>query len=273
MPMIRPEPFEYTARGATPYLQHTEFDASPSHRNRLAGIVRMITLGGKTRKNILEIGCGVGNIAIPVASLGHEVKAIDMHGPSVEIARSRNPFPNARFDHIRLEEIELRDFDLIILTEVLEHVGRYRDMLSYIGRNMRPGARLILTVPNGRGITELLLRPSYGMKRWRWGVRLVDGIKKVLAPKDLTTANEQTPHINFFSLRRLDRLFEENRLTPVLFHRYFFLWALIETLFSQRIHSERPAERDFHFSQHLSPRGCAVWAFLLEKKQGSLCES
>ena len=273
MPMIRPEPFEYTARGAAPYLQYTEFDASPSHRNRLAGIVRMITLGGKARMNILEIGCGVGNIAIPVASLGHEVKAIDMHGPSVEIARSRNPFPNAHFDHIRLEEIELRDFDLIILTEVLEHVGRYRDMLSYIGRNMRPGARLILTVPNGRGITELLLRPSYGMKRWRWGVRLVDGIKKVLATKDLTTANEQTPHINFFSLRRLDRLFEENRLTPVLFHRYFFLWALIETLFSQRIHSERPAERDFHFSQHLSPRGCAVWAFLLEKKQGSLCES
>ncbi len=273
MSIIRPEPFEYTARGTASYLQYTEFDASPSHRNRLASIIRMIDLGGPAKMNILEIGCGVGNISIPIASLGHQVKAIDMHAPSVEIARSRNPFPNAHFEHVRLEEMKLSDFDLIILTEVLEHVDRYQDMLSYIGRNMRPGSRLILTVPNGWGPTELALRPSYAMKRWPWGARFVGGIKKALATKDLTTANEQTPHIHFFTLGRLNRLFAENGLTLRLFHRFLFLWALIETLFSQRIRSEKPAERDFRLSQHLPPQACALWAFLLEKKASGSCES
>ena len=160
----------------------------------------------------------------------------------------------------------MRDYDIIILTEVLEHVGPCRDMLRYIHRNMRPGARLILTVPNGWGITELVLRPSYAMKRWPWGARFVGGVKKALATKDLTTANEQTPHIHFFTQGRLNRLLLENGFSPVTFHRFFFIWALLETLFSQRNISKRIAERDFNLSQHLPPQLCALWAFLLEKK-------
>lgn len=265
MSMIRSEPFEYTAAGGAPYLQHTEFDASPSHRNRLACIIRMIAACGQGPMKILEIGCGVGNIAIPVASLGHRVKAIDAHGPSIEIATSRNPFPNLQFEHIPLEQVDLRDYDIIILTEVLEHVAPCRDMLRTINRNMRPGARLILTVPNGWGITELLLRPSYAIKRWPWGARFVGGVKKALATKDLTTANEQTPHIHFFTLGRLSRLLQENGFTPVTFHRFFVVWALFETFFSQRNISKRIAERDFNLSQKLPPQLCALWALLLEK--------
>lgn len=268
MSMIRSEPFEYTAAGEAPYLQHTEFDASPSHRNRLACIIRMIKACGQGPMNILEIGCGVGNIAIPVASLGHRVKAIDVHGPSIEVAASRNPFPNAQFEHIPLQQVDLRDYDVIILTEVLEHVGPCGDMLRTISQNMRAGARLILTVPNGWGIAELLLRPSYAMKRWPWGVRFVGGVKRALATKDLTTANEQTPHIHFFTLGRLNRLLLESGFSLVAFQRFFFIWALLETLFSQRNIPKRIAERDFNLSQHLPPQLCAVWALLLEKQTG-----
>ena len=268
MSMIRPEPFEYIAAGGAPYLQHTEFDASPSNRNRLSCIVRMIEACGQGPKNILEIGCGNGNIAIPVASLGHRVKAIDAHGPSVEIARSRNRFSNLQLEHILLEQVDLKEYDIIILTEVLEHVARCADMIGHISRNMRPGARLILTVPNGWGLAEFLLRPSYALKRWPWGARFVGGVKKALGAKDLTTANEQTPHVHFFTLGRLGRLLRENAFSPVAFHRFFFTWALLETFLPQKKFPKRLPERDFNLSQHLPPQMCALWAFLLEKKAG-----
>lgn len=266
--MIRPESFQYTAVGGVPYLQHTQYDPSPLNRNRLACIVRMIEACGQQPMNILEIGCGVGNIAIPIASLGHRVKAIDAHGPSIEIAKGRNSFSNLQFENIPLENITLKDYDIIILTEVLEHVAPCGDMLRYINLNMRPGARLILTVPNGWGLSEFLLRPSHAMKRWPWGARFVSTVKKAMAVKDLTTANEQTPHIHFFTLRGVNGLLLENGFSPVAFHRFFFVWALIEILFSHRNLFKWTAETDFALSQHLPPQLCATWAFLLDKKVG-----
>ena len=268
MSMIRPESFEYTPVGGAPYLQHTAFDKSPCNRNRLACIVRMIEACGQGPKNILEIGCGNGNIAIPIASLGHRVKAIDAHGPSIEIAKGRNRFPNLQFEHVPLEQVELKDFDVIVLTEVLEHVPRCGDMLGHISRGMRPGARLILTVPNGWGIAEFLLRPSYALKRWPWGARLVGGIKRILAARDLTTSNEQTPHVHFFTLGRVARLLEENGFSPIAFRRFFWAWALLETFLSQEKFPDKLPGRDFHLSQHLPARMCALWAFLLKKKAG-----
>ena len=265
--IIHPGRFDFTAQDSAPYLQYTAFNSSPVHRNRLACIVRMLDKCEHTTPlRVLEVGCGVGNISIPIASLGYPVKAIDIHAPSVATARARNPFPNLQFQNVAVEAIDLQEFDAIILTEVIEHVAGYREMLKAIVGGMRPGAKLILTFPNGWTLAEVLCRPSYFLKRSPTGAKLVRAIKRLLGTKDLTTANEQTPHVNFFTLGALDRLFNELPLEVVSFYRYFVTWLFWETFFSERGLPTSWAEKDFERSQKRDPARCALWAFLLQKK-------
>ncbi len=263
-----PTPMPYTAAGSAGYLRHTEFDSSPTHRNRLASIVAMVARCGSDPRaiRVLEVGCGVGNICIPLASLGYDITATDIHGPSVEKARARNPFANLKFVNEPLEKMNIREFDAVILTEVLEHVTTYRDMMKFLTDNMKPGARLILTFPNGGSLAEWMVRPSYFIKRYAWGRAIVKMVKRVLGGRDLTTANEQTPHVNFFTLPALEGLFREFGFGVILFQRYFLNWLITETFFSERGADESKAIADFERSQQADPSRCALWAFLLEKR-------
>lgn len=257
---------EYVRENSETYLNYTEFNKSSVHRVRLAGIIQMLARAMKPGQGkVLEIGCGVGNIAVPIASLGYNVTACDIHAPSIESARRRNPFDNLQFIHGSVESVNPGEYDAVILTEVLEHVDKYREMIGLIASAMKSDCTLILTVPNGWGITELLCRPSYGLKKWPGGAAVIKAVKRLLKTADLTTANLATPHVHFFTLRRLSRLFEDNNLAVASFRRCFFLWPLWETFFSQRGYPVGWPENDFVRSQSLPPVLCAFWAFALKK--------
>lgn len=263
MPALpKPEALAYTPAASQPYLAYTDFDRSPFHRNRLAGLVELL---GPDPGRVLEIGCGLGNICLPLASLGLAVTATDIHAPSVEEVRRRSTFKNLETIAGDFRELDLSGYDSLILSEVLEHVPDHHGMLRDISAGMKPGARLLLTVPNGWSLAEMACRPSYLLKRTGAGTRLVKRIKRGLHTRDLTTANEQTPHVHFFTQGALARLFAEHGLEVRRFQRFFFLWALRETFFSERPAREEGIVRDFERSQKLPASWAAVWAFLLEK--------
>src|SRR5207253_7230870 len=115
----------FTRKDEHAYLRHTQYNTSALHRNRLAWLVDCVEAKGKERRiRVLDLGCGTGNIARPVASLGHVVHGIDLDSRSIELAVAQNHFPNLRFERLLLEQVELGASDVIILSEVLEHVDR-----------------------------------------------------------------------------------------------------------------------------------------------------
>ena len=241
---------------------HTAYNPSPLHRNRLGAIVQMLSAGfpDPSQATVLEVGCGMGNICTPLASLGYNVHGIDIHQGSVDAARSRTQLPNIHFDAVDLREVDLSKYDAVILSEVLEHVPEAEKMLSFLASNLKPGSLLILTVPNGWSLLEMACRPSYFLKRFDAGVRVVKAIKKILGSKDLTTADAQTPHVQFFRLSRLHRLFAERGLEVGAFYSFFFAWPLWEIFFTER-RSEKWAKRDFVFSKCLPASLHTVWCF------------
>lgn len=185
----------------------SEYERMPCSRNRLAailGLLRGAGLAGDAR--ILEIGCGSGNVAMAMATAGYRVTAIDVHAPSIEAARKHNRNPNCRFECVPVEEMDLTVFNALVMTEVLEHVRACGKMLDYLAMASGPDACLILTVPNGGSVLERLCRPSYMLKHSSWGVRVVQGIKRFLGTRDLTTCDPGTPHVHFFSKRRLAKM-------------------------------------------------------------------
>lgn len=255
-----------TADGSLP----SEYERQPGSRNRLAailGLLRGAGLAGDAR--ILEVGCGSGNVAMAMAACGYRVTAIDVHGPSIETARQRNPFPHCTFECMPVEEMDLAVYDALVMTEVLEHVPECGKLLDYLAKASRADAWLILTVPNGGSVLELLCRPSYMLKRFSWGIRLVQAIKRFLGTRDLTTCDPGTPHVHFFRRRTLLKLFVHAGYRVVRWHKMFWLWPVWEIFFLDRRHPVDWPRKDFARSQHLPAAFCTWWAFCLRKESGA----
>ena len=140
-----------------------------AHGKRLRFIVQAVedyrTRHGKTVEevSILDVGCGTGiMITLPLASIGYRVAGIDIHRGSVEEARRMSPYTNLTFRHadpgVLLEARER--YDIVIASEVLEHLAEPLGFLRVLRGLLRPGGMLTLTTPNGYGWFEL--------EQWLW---------------------------------------------------------------------------------------------------------
>ena len=95
---------------------------------------------------VLDVGCGRGVTLAGLADRGLEV-----HGFEISDAAARGTDPRA---HVRiaatLEEAEYPDshFDAVVVWHVLEHVRDPRRTLETLRRIAKPGARLVVAVPN-----------------------------------------------------------------------------------------------------------------------------
>ncbi len=107
-------------------------------------IARKIRLPGNAR--ILEIGCGTGHNLGMLGAFG-SVDAVEIDDASRAIAERRlgRPIADARLPD--LPGIARAEYDLVALLDVLEHIEDDRAALASIATLLRPGGRIILTVP------------------------------------------------------------------------------------------------------------------------------
>lgn len=263
---VSPGFLQYTQADSELYLNHSDFKQSPTHRIRLACIMQMLNKAAAPgHGKILEIGCGTGNIATPIASCGYDITAIDIHKPSIIQAQQRNRFENLRFMHAPAETVNIKDYNVIILTEVLEHIKDTHKMLNLLSSSMEPQSTLIITVPNGWGLAEIFCRPSYTLKKWPGGIKIVKTLKHLLKTADTTTSNPGTPHVHFFTLRKLVRSFKKHHLYITEFNRLFCLWPLWETFFSTLLPFVMAGKRFCHITKASALTVCVMGVFSSKK--------
>lgn len=114
---------------------------------------------GKSSLSVLDYGCGTGDhVTYPLACLGHRVLGVDFHDASVREASRRYQLPALSFRTAEIEDLvkEGERFDLVVCSEVLEHLHEPRPFLEAINRLLAPGGGLIVTTPNGYGSFEWL---------------------------------------------------------------------------------------------------------------------
>jgi SAM-dependent methyltransferase len=107
-------------------------------------ITRKIKLPADAR--ILEIGCGTGHNLQMLARFG-EVDGIELDGAARAVAERRlgrsigaSPLPE-------LEGVPDAAYDLVAVLDVIEHVAEDRASLLTIARKLKPGGRILITVP------------------------------------------------------------------------------------------------------------------------------
>ena len=112
---------------------------------------------------ILDIGCGQGRNAIPLARLGYEVIGIDSSqvgiGQMMEVAASENLSLEGRVGDM-FEFDTYQEFDFILLDSMLHFTQKDRqkeiDWISTIFSGIKKGCYVIFCIPENKRISQEL---------------------------------------------------------------------------------------------------------------------
>ena len=112
-------------------------------------------LDGKTA---LDVGCGAGLLAEPLARLGARVTGLDAAPELIAVARDHAAAQWLEIDYRTGELAELDgQFDLITCMEVIEHVADAAVFVTSLARRLAPGGLLIMSTPNATARSRLMM--------------------------------------------------------------------------------------------------------------------
>lgn len=120
--------------------------------------------GTRHRGRALEIGPGSGLYLPLLANRFQEVIAADIEDAYLNHASTlRDAYPNLRpvVDDITCSKLAERSFDLILCTEVVEHIADSARAIAEMHRLLKPGGFLILSTPQRYSPLELTAKLAF----------------------------------------------------------------------------------------------------------------
>ena len=166
---------------------------------------------------VCDLGCGRGWMASQLASVG-QVTGIDLSPEGVKIAAER--WPHIQFECADILEYNaVEKFDLIVSSEVVEHIVDKRRFVDTISRNLKPGGFTIVTTPNARAKWAWIKDDQLSQPIEEWPT--LSELKRLFADDfDLvshTTFVQQYTYLGvhrFFNAPKLIRFLRRTRLLP-----------------------------------------------------------
>ncbi len=122
--------------------EHWWFKARRTILNEVLNSLR----AGRTGLRVLEAGCGTGGNLRMLNRVG-KVSAFEPDTGALRLARSKSGC-EIRMGHLP-EGIPYQEgrFDIVVALDVIEHVSHDAESLSALRAQLKPGGRLVITVP------------------------------------------------------------------------------------------------------------------------------
>lgn len=230
---------------------------------RLDFVVNVVT--ESNAKRVLDVGCGTGaNLTGLLAQHFPETQfiAIDSDAASIACATRENQSSNARY-LVESDAVNLGAFDVVIASEVIEHVDDPDAFLDKLRGLLVPDGRLVLTLPNGLGPFELASFVE-AVAHLTGVYRVLRTIKRLIRPGKACSVAAGTlavsPHINFFSYRQIQAVIAAGGFRVLVYRPRTFLCGFV---FDQLMQSRRAIDWNARISDRLPPQLASAWMFLL----------
>lgn len=158
-------------------------------------------------ESICDLGCGNGHIAGRLASLGYQVTGIDASRSGIRIAQRAYPdvnFIEALIDRDlaqRAQRATPNKFDLVISSDVIEHLYRPSDLLESAFALLKPRGHVLIGTPYHGYLKNLALALTNRMDSHY-------------------SALHDGGHIKFFSVKTLSQLMLAHGFTDLSFRFY-----------------------------------------------------
>ncbi len=110
-------------------------------------------------RTALDVGCGAGLLAEPLARLGGAVTGVDAAPENIAAARAHAAGQGLAIDYFagELATLPPARFDLVTSMEVVEHVADPAEFIGQLAARLAPGGLMILSTPNRTMWSKLLL--------------------------------------------------------------------------------------------------------------------
>jgi len=109
--------------------------------------------------HLLEIGCGSGKILKRMEHMGWRSEGVDFDDAAVEIARKKGLQVHAGM--VEDQAYPNDHFDVILMSQVIEHVHDPFALLREARRILKPGGRLILITPNNESLGHRMFQEAW----------------------------------------------------------------------------------------------------------------
>jgi 2-polyprenyl-6-hydroxyphenyl methylase/3-demethylubiquinone-9 3-methyltransferase len=140
---------------------------------------------------VLDIGCGGGLLAEPIARLGGEVTGIDPATENIEVARwhAEEASVDVSYQAVGIEALTATggQFDLALASEVIEHVAHVPEFLAAAAAVIRPGGLIVLSTLS-RTVSSFLKAIVGAEYLLRWLPRGTHDWRRFVTPAELGRA-------------------------------------------------------------------------------------
>jgi len=147
-----------------------------------------IILGLENVHRVCDLGCGNGYMAGRLAELGYRVTGVDASESGIAIARanvSQATFLRTTIDSTLCDRTEIEPFDLVVSSDVVEHLYRPDDLIEAASSVIKPEGRILIGTPY-HGYLKNLVLSAMGKMDAHFGVHDVGGHIKFFSVKTLT---------------------------------------------------------------------------------------
>jgi len=102
-------------------------------------------------KNVLNAGCGSGELCLLLARNGYHVTGFDPDRDYINLAKKNDKHGKCHFEVAKIENFKVRDkFDVVVATDVLEHIKNDKKAWKLLAQMVKPGGLVVITVPAGQ---------------------------------------------------------------------------------------------------------------------------
>ncbi|MBI1281326.1 MAG: methyltransferase domain-containing protein [Anaerolineaceae bacterium] len=158
------------------------------------GFVLDLVQRTKGTSRILDVGCGAGVTVLELAQMGYEVDGLDIAPKMIQRAQNEAQRRNleCEFKIGIAEDLTYHDqyYDVVIALGLLGNILDDKPALAEMARVLKPGGRLILTMPNILALDLLIALPKslpimLGATRFRQPLRVVGNLGRRLIGRDI----------------------------------------------------------------------------------------
>ena len=204
------------------YISHT--DSKRNAFEKLYHLVRSISLKKKLKlinsfsseaKQLLDVGCGTGDFLQTAQQNGWLVSGIEPNEEARGIANSKTN--KSVFDTEQLQKFESKQFDVITLWHVLEHLPNLEDHIKSFKTLLKDNGTLLIAVPNYKSFDAKHYKEfwaAFDVPRHLWHFNQ-DSISKLVSKQKMDVVKTKPMLFDAFYVSMLSEKYKTGKMNPV----------------------------------------------------------